>query len=715
MAEEAVVPQMLTLDLGLDLTTPKPAAAPGSLLSCLNYERGDAAGLARINGFEFYDGQTPADTSSFKILDFALAHDLVVGNHVGSLEVFNGQLGVIENLILHEPAGPIGTVKEGTTYTGFLMHDAPLYGVIEGSETTKFVHIGTVVQVVSTTRVVIACVNEDALRADIMLLKLAPTTGLHTNTGTITAVYDFNSIVYDVESNYTFRRQYADVLRGAITSVEEPCGMVWYNDALWAVAPTSGVTEATIGTFWRARSIQQLLDDNSGAAKVVGWQEMDLGSSLQNFPSGLQTAVNSLPTAKALELAQSKHQFIVANFFASEGTTKIYGVNGVSRAYEYDGSTFTFIDTGLSFEQDKPRHIAKFQDRLVLGYPNGSIVVSAVGQPTNFNGIDGAAEIAFGDRVVGLQLLAGEALGVFCENSVYYLDADLGVHVVSPNTGCIEYTLAAVDRPFYCSASGIMTIEQTSKYGEFIGAPISDKVAPWLRPRLKRYQGRYFSYPSVIGNMVVRNKNQYRLFFRDGYILTMTVTANGYVFTTQKYSFNEEGGENAGTFITIATCSQMSQDGSEKLFACHYNPRLAFPLNRVVELDVGWGFAGKPVEFYFETNAAPASNPFLYSKISKIRLHGLSKGKTSLKVQSSGTNDGYVDDYNTAQEQHLSLPRNSALFKDDFTNTTDIKDLADRGLSFKIKISGREQVLTEPPHVCQLITTLHKPGGKLDV
>ena len=119
-----------------------------------------------------------------------------------------------------------------------------------------------------------------------------------------------------------------------------------------------------------------------------------------------------------------------------------------------------------------------------------------------------------------------------------------------------------------------------------------------------------------------------------------------------------------------------------------------------------------PTEAQNMQAAADGMNTAISSVLSQDNPYIASARQAGLEAAS---NDGYVDDYNTTQEQHLSLPRASALYKDDFTNTTDIKDLADRGLSLKLKISGRETVLTEPPHVCQLITTLHKPGGKLDV
>lgn len=176
----------------------------------------------------------------------------------------------------------------------------------------------------------------------------------------------------------------------------------------------------------------------------------------------------------------------------------------------------------------------------------------------------------------------------------------------------------------------------------------------------------------------------------------MTVSENGYVFTTQKYNFKDPGSDAVGDFLVFATSSSMIEDGTERLFACHRNPKLPFDADQVFELDVGWGFQGRAIEYHFETNAVTSATPFSYSRITKARLHGQSKGLTSLKIQTSGTNDGFVQDYNTTQDQYLSLPKTPAIYDDDYTATTDIKDLSDRGLSFTLKISGRDYSVTEP-------------------
>lgn len=710
--EEGLYPVMLTMNLGLDLTTPKPAAQPGSLLDCLNYERNAGDGMSRIDGYEPYDARTEADITSFKLITTTYPHGLVVGDDVATQEELLGNVVLLESLLEHTTDEFVGTRTVGAAIADLLRVEAPVYSLAPDPEGYRNVFLGTVVEVVSETQFVIACVNEELLRNAVTLVKIV-LGGTHVLCGLVANHKDINVDIYDPTANFAKRKSYADILRARIGSLPGACGLHWLNGVLYAVAQSQSITEGVVGTLHRARDMQVLLDDKSGAELVQGWEEIDLGNTTEVIEGVTQTIQNSLPLAATLERYSSKYVFITANFFGSESTTAMYGVSGASRAFVWDDSGFRTIDTGLAADLDKPRHVAKFADRLCLGYSNGSVIMSAVGEPENFDGVAGAVEIAFGDKVVGLQPLAGKALGVFCENGVYYINEDLSVSAITPNLGCIEYTVAAIGVPIYCSPGGIMTLEQTSAYGDFVGVPLSDKVGPWLNPRLRRVQGKHASYPSVIGNMVVRNKNQYRLFFRDGNVLTMTITQSGPVFTKQKYTFVKD--DVTHTYVTYATCSQMGEDGSEKLFSVHRDPSSNVTYNYVVAVDSGWGFAGKPIQCFIETNAFNGQNPFMYFRITKARVHGLARGKSSSKLQTSGTDDGYVDDYNVTQEQHISLPSTTRLYTDGYVPTTDIVDLADRGLRLKLKMSNRDITDPEPGHICQLITLLLKSGGKLDV
>lgn len=711
-AEEGLYPLLLTMNLGLDLTTPKPAAQPGSLIDCLNYERNASDGMSRIDGYEPYDGRTEADTTSFRLITTSYPHGLVVGDDIATQEELLGNVVLLESLLEHATDEFIGTRTFGSAVSDLLRVEAPVYSIAPGSDGFRNVFLGTVVEVVSPTSFVIACSNEELLRNAVTLVKIN-LGGDHVLSGLVVSYKDINVDIYDPTANFAKRKAYADILRNRIGALPGACGLHWLNGVLYAVAPSQTITEGVAGTLYRAREMQLLLDDNSGAELVRGWEEINLGETTEVIDSVTQTIKNSLPVAATLERYSSKYQFITANFFGSETTTAMYGVSGAGRAFVFDKDGFRSINTGLSVGQDKPRHVAKFADRLCLGYSNGSVLFSVVGDPENFDGVMGAAEIAFGDKVVGLQPLAGKALGVFCENGVYYVDQDLTVSAITPNLGCIEYTVAAIGVPIYCSPGGIMTLEQTSAYGDFVGVPLSDKVSPWLNPRLRRVQGKYSSYPSVIGNMVVRNKNQYRLFFRDGNVLTMTITQAGPVFTKQRYIF--KNGEDKYVFVSYATCSQMGEDGTEKLFAVHRNPASNVTYDYVVAIDSGWGFGGIPIDCFIETNPFNGDNPFMYYRATKARVHGLARGKASCKVQTSGTADGYTDDYNETQAQHIDLPNTTRLYTDGYVPTTDIVDLADRGLRLKFKFSNRELTVPEPGHICQLVTLLLKSGGKLDV
>lgn len=711
-AEEGLYPLLLTMNLGLDLTTPKPAAQPGSLLDCLNYERNTSDGMSRIDGYEPYDARTEADVTSFKRINTTYPHGLVVGDDVATQEELLGNVVLLESLLEHLSDQFIGTATAGAAVVDLLRTEAPVYSLAPDPGGYRNVFLGTVVEVISSNSVVIACVNEELLRNAVTLVKIN-LGGTHVLSGLVSSYSDMNVDIYDPDTNFTKRRAYATILRNRIGELPGACGLHWLNNVLYAVAPSQAITEGVVGTLYRARDMQTLLDDDSGADLVQGWEEINLGETTAVIEGVTQTIKNSLPLAATLERYSSKYQFITANFYGSEQTTAMYGVNGAARAFIFDSAGFRTIDTGLTADLDKPRHVAKFADRLCLGYSNGSVLFSVVGNPESFDGVTGAVEIAFGDKIVGLQVLAGKALGVFCENGVYYVNEDLSVSAITPNLGCIEYTVAAIGTPIYCSPAGIMTLEQTSAYGDFVGVPLSQKVNPWLVPRLRRVQGKYSSYPSVIGNMVVRTKNQYRLFFRDGNVLTMSITPAGPVFTKQRYSFVKDSATH--TYVTYATCSQMGEDGTEKTFSVHRDPASNVTYDYVVSVDSGWGFAGNAMPYYIETNPFNGDNPFAYYRVTRARVHGLAKGKASSKLQTSGTSDGYTDDYNVSQVQHIDLPNTTRLYTDEYVPTTDIVDLADRGLRLKLKLSERQLTEMQPPHVCQLITLLLKSGGKLDV
>lgn len=291
---------------------------------------------------------------------------------------------------------------------------------------------------------------------------------------------------------------------------------------------------------------------------------------------------NGLPTYEEVEANRSRYQFITANFYGDPDWESIYGVNGVGRAFSYNGEYFYKIVANPVAEDDRPRHIANHLSHLALGYGEGRVDLSVVGQPYNFSGVDGASSWAFGDNITGLLELSGTMLGVFCRKSIWGLAGstvdNFSPQVISPKMGAIEYTVADMAFPVYANVYGIYTLSQTQEYGDYKGTPLSQDISPWLRKRLKRDAT---ASAEVVTAWPVRAKNQYKLAFSDGYVLTMTMNFGSQqapTFSKQKYFYTHPDFEPVEvdlyaqpSIVPAAISSELDHTGEERI---HVAPKI---------------------------------------------------------------------------------------------------------------------------------------------
>ena len=287
---------------------------------------------------------------------------------------------------------------------------------------------------------------------------------------------------------------------------------------------------------------------------------------------------NSLPSYAALSTARTRTEIITANFYGDERLNSMYGVNGVGRAFSYNGEDFYKIYTQPDADKDMPRHLAYHHAHLALGYREGRVDISVVGEPFNFDGALGASSWGIGDGVTGMLTLSGTILGIFGSNSVTGLSGttvdNFATQTISAKMGAVEYTIADMGYPVYANSYGIYTLSQVQQYGDYMGTPLSQDISPWLRPRLVR---KDISEKEVIAAWPVRSKNQYRLAFADGYVLTMTVN-NGQqtapTFSKQKYFHDIESGElyDAPAIVPAAISSQLDEGGEERIHIANAQP-----------------------------------------------------------------------------------------------------------------------------------------------
>lgn len=470
------------------------------------------------------------------------------------------------------------------------------------------------------------------------------------------------------------------------------------------------------------------------------------GDQIRTLPNGggslIATVESSavgtaLPGLYLLEEKESRYQMMVANFYPLEDWEAIYGVTGASRAFSYDGFYFRWIYTGSNGAIDTPRHVEFFLRHLALGYKSGELRVSRVGYPEDFNGENGASVFRMGDEITGLIRMNGSTLGVACKSSIQSLTGssidDFSQRVLNPNDGAIEYTVADVGRAVYCSAQGITLFEQTAAYGDFAGVRLSAPITSWLTPRL---QGRvppvdiyvsvddtsknppsFIRQTTTVGVLVAitcRSKNQYRLYFKDGTVLTMTLMGAEQVpvFTFQQHIVHKNDSASFiapySAFIPRAECSWIDSLGRERIHMAHYNAALDTPnLDNpyfVYEFERSWTFDGRGIPAYFITNANFQDSPFFHRKIMKMRAHGLGLGYAPFNTYVQ-KDYKLADPYNAGETeiQDISLPKPpDVLLTADYIPYTSICSPQKEGWSFSMNFFNYTLQSDEGPYAFKL-------------
>jgi hypothetical protein len=498
----------------------------------------------------------------------------------------------------------------------------------------------------------------------------------------------------------------------------------------WAGGTATGVMQVTQVQPYSTSVRSQITSNDAIRTAPAG-----AGSLLATVTGNMTFA--GLPSLSMCQAQSSQYEMIDANFYENKDWSAIYGVSGAGRAFVYDTFYFRYIYTGLSDTLDLPRHLAFHNFHLCLGYSAGSLLTSAAGLPEDFNGLDGAADFGTGDAVVGLLRLSGTSLGVFCRKSIQALNGtgndNFSMSVLSPYEGAIEYTVVDCGKPVYTSYRGISTLDQTNAYGNFLGSRLSANITPWLLPRLTQQvplitvdstNPSTYIFPNAgiqgpLFAMPVRSKNQYKLWFKDGYCLTMTLMGTDFkpVFTTQQINFGTAAAPDY--LIPLAHSSGTDDKGLDRNHLSYYNSLTGRSTtfnatkNYVWELNRGWGWGKAPIYGWFTTTHNFYDNPLQIDNVRKIRLHGQSNGAATLKVDVSSNyratsfkfGNLYGRTADNSPSQDISLPANGlnnspATLSSDFQPLTNIASVAKRGRSFSMQFSTNPSTV-EPPSVCQ--------------
>ncbi len=504
---------------GMDSMSPPVTIPPGFARESQNFEEDVYGGYSTIAGYERFDGRASPSTASYSILSYS---------SIGSVNVNDAITGAI--------SGAIGSVLAVTPTSLILSGTSGAFGI---ENITKLVGVTPTVIGASTGP---AILNGEQGKLGALYLSLAAdfkrqTIGWVPGTGNILGVWQYKGDVYAFRESNT---NVAPALTHAVNMykssvagwVQVPLGFEVYYTGGSGVQPAEGttITQGTGGTAVSA-TLKRITVESGSFSGTVALGTAASGRMIfttiptpftaASFTGGI-TATCVSQNSITIPNTGGRFNFVNANFYGKTSLLRMYGCDGANRAFEFDGTIFVPINTGLGV-LDKPSHIIDHKNYLMLSVQS-ALLVSGVGNPYTWSPTLGAGEIDVSDNITALVKQPGDnatpALAIYCRNRTYILygvgSSAWTLSEYNAQAGAISWSAQKIGMTYVFDDRGITNLSTTQNFGNFVEATISQRVQNWLKTK------RSITSDSHIA----RDKQQYRLFFSDGTGVYWTLGAN---------------------------------------------------------------------------------------------------------------------------------------------------------------------------------------------
>lgn len=504
---------LIRLNGGLDQVTPTLSLPPGVARRAANFECSITGGYTRIEGYERFDGRPSPSAAVYNILVCALTATVAVGNTITGLT--SGATGrviarVDNDVVITRETGVFLTSESITV-------SSSIVGVI------------TYVQGVAADGLLdvqYRSLAADNYRADITVVP---------GSGAVLGVGYYNGTLYAWRNNIgaTASVMYRSSSSGwtAVTlgkTMSFSNGVVAIPDGATVTGQSSsatGVVARTVledGTWASSNAAGQLILSSTTGTFTVG-ENLRIGSTVYAHAASVATQITLAPSGR--------YETVIANFGGGTTNYKLYGCDGVNNAFEFDGTTYVPIRTGMAV--DTPNHICFHKQHLFLSF-GASLQFSALGYPYQWTPLLGAGEIAMNAEITNLLILPGNqssgALGVYTrqDTSVLYgtSSANFQLSAFNTGTGAYAYTAQNLDQSYVLDDRGVISMSTSLNFGNFVPASLTMNIRPYIEAH------RSLS----VGSSVNRDKGQYRVFFSDGSALYLTIS-NGNVLGSMPIQF----------------------------------------------------------------------------------------------------------------------------------------------------------------------------------
>jgi len=571
---------------GLDQEAAAMTFPPGSIFVSTNYVSTVDGGYRRIDGYERYSGQPSPSDATYTSFGVTFSATVSVGDTcTGSI---SGSTGVVTYV-------DTTSMQLTKLSADFQLEAFTVGGISKGTITVLALGASTVLA--DATALAAAA---DTYRSDIdkPVASVAAIRGLGILKGIL----------------YCF----TDNVGATAGEIYKATAAGWTSVALLDVISfTTGV-----GTISEGDTITQLV---SGATALVnrvvlesGAWEADAAGRLIITPIAgtfdathdLQVGVVTQATASSLVTAITilpggRYEFEEYNFGGDVDTTRLYGCDGVNSGFEFDGTIYVPIATGLA--DDTPLHVATHKLQLFFSFRSSSFN-SSVGTPYEWSAVTGASEIAIGDTITGFKDLAGESLGIFGRNHTKQLNGnnidDFVLDNVSNSIGALHYSIQQMENTFAFDDRGIVRTVASDAYGNFQQAVLSRKVQTLINNMRKVF----------IASTIYRASDQYRAYGTDGSGLCMTRVGDHYDFTFFNYP----------DFVSCITFGE-DPTGAPVVF-------FGTSTGMVMQADKGSSFDGTAIEAFITFPFNNSESPTTLKTYRKATLEMSSENYTEIKV-----------------------------------------------------------------------------------
>ena len=550
---------------GLDQVTPMLSLPPGVCRQATNFEHSITGGYTRIAGYDRFDGRANPSDATYLLLTITVTATISVGD-----TLTGASSGATGKVIAIDDNNYAVTRVTGT----FLVSE---------NVTVSAANKGSITTILGIDSDPLTDAQYRLLAADDYRTSIGAVPG----SGSILGVAYYNGTVYAWRNNAggTAAAMYKSsgsgwtaVSLGSELMFDGGTGEIFDNQTVTgATSGATGVVKRVVlesGTWGAGTATGRLI-----FATITGTfqnnENLQVGGVTKAVADGTQAAITLVKDGRV--------QTVIANFGGGATNKKLYGCDGKNRAFEFDGTTYVPLKTGMA--TDTPTQIAFHKQHLFLTFGH-SLQFSALGDPYQWSPLLGAGELAMNDTITNLLVMPGDqstgALGVYTrsDTSVLYGTAADNFQLTNYNTGtgAIAYTAQTLDQGYVLDDRGVIGLNATLNFGNFTPTSLTMNLRPFVQVRRNL----------ATGSCVNREKSQYRVFFSDGSGLYLTLL-NGKFLGAMPVQFSHP-----------VTCIVEGEkpDGTETSFFGSTN-------GYVYRLDVGTSFDGGiiPASFNLVINA----------------------------------------------------------------------------------------------------------------